>query len=146
MVILIKKIMKALFRKIGNKMQTSYYSKSAKSNSPNLVSIAARAPAFYKGREYKKLAPKYWFFKKYKDDGDEEFYTKAYYEEVLNKLDPKTVYKELGKDSVILCWESSDKFCHRHIVGKWSEEEIECLVSYNSLFEPIENRWELLDL
>jgi len=98
-------------------MKTSYYSKSG--NDPNAVSIAAKCPSFYKGREYKKLAPKYWFFKKYKEDGDEEFYTRHYYEEVLNLLDPKEVYEELGESAVLLCWENKDKFCHRHIVAEW---------------------------
>ena len=104
-------------------MKTSYYSKS--SNDSHAVSIAGKAPAFYKGREYKKLAPKYWFFKKYKEDGDEEFYTKRYYEEVLNKLDVKEVYKELGESAVILCWEAPDKFCHRHIVAEWLSLSLE---------------------
>jgi len=103
-------------------MQTSYYSKNAKN--PNAVSIAAKCPKWYKGREYKKLAPKYWFFKKYKEDGDEEFYTKQYYKEVLHKLNPREVYKELGEDAVILCWESSEKFCHRHIVAEWLSDSI----------------------
>ena len=94
-----------------------FYSKSA--SNPNAVSIAAKSPDFYKGREYKKLAPNYWFFKKYKDDGDEEFYTKQYYKEVLDKLDPKEVYKELGENAILLCWEGKDKFCHRRIVAEW---------------------------
>ena len=98
-------------------MKTSYYSKSA--NNPNAVSIAAKCPDFYKGREYKKLAPKYWFFKKYKDDGDEKFYTEHYYKEVLDKLDAQEVYNELGHDSILLCYETPDKFCHRHIVAEW---------------------------
>ena len=98
-------------------MKTSYYSRSA--TNPLSVSIAGKAPFFSRGREYKKLAPKYWFFKKYKEDGDEDFYYKTYYEEVLNKLDPKKVYKELGEDSILLCWEASGKFCHRHIVSEW---------------------------
>lgn len=99
-------------------MKTSYYSKIG-NDCKNSVSIAAKCPDFYKGREYKKLAPKYWFFQKYKKDGDEEFYTKQYFNEVLNKLDPKIVYKELGEDAILLCWESSEKFCHRRIVGEW---------------------------
>ena len=98
-------------------MRTSYFKLA--SNHENTVSIAGKCPDFYKGREYKELAPKYWFFKKYKKDGDKEFYTKKYYEEVLNKLDPKKVYEELGKDAVILCWEAPGKFCHRHIVAEW---------------------------
>jgi len=98
-------------------MQTSNYTKSA--NDPNAVSIAGKAPEFYKGREYKALAPKYWFFMKYKEDHDEVFYTQAYYDEVLSKLDPKTVYNELGEDAVLLCWEVKGKFCHRRIVAEW---------------------------
>jgi hypothetical protein len=98
-------------------MQTSYYSKSAKN--PNAVSIAARCPEWYKGREYKQLAPKYWFFKKYKEDGDEEFYKEQYQKLVLDFLDPKQVYEELGENAVLLCWEAADKFCHRHLVAEW---------------------------
>ena len=103
-------------------MNTSYYSKNAKN--PNAVSIAAKCPSWYEGREYKVLAPKYWFFKKYKEDGDEEFYVEQYYKEVLNKLDAQKVYEDLGEDAVILCWESSEKFCHRHIVAEWLEKEL----------------------
>jgi len=98
-------------------MNTSYYAKSA--NHPNAVSIAGKAPEWYKGKEYKKLAPKYWFFKKYKRDGDEKFYEEQFQLEVLDKLDPKQVYEDLGEDAVILCWEASGKFCHRHLVAKW---------------------------
>ncbi|KKL22612.1 hypothetical protein LCGC14_2433690, partial [marine sediment metagenome] len=49
------------------------------------VSIASKSPNFYYGREFKKLAPNYWFFKKYKEDGDEDFYTKQYYKEILSE-------------------------------------------------------------
>lgn len=104
-------------------MKTSYYSRVDHKN-PNAVSIAAKCPKWYKGREYKKLAPKYWFFKKYKEDGDEESYTKSYYKEVLNKLNPREIYNELGEDAVILCWEAPDKFCHRHIVADWLSDNL----------------------
>ena len=103
-------------------MNTSYYSKSA--TNPDAISIAARAPNWFRGKEYKALAPKYWFFKKYKDDGDEEFYTEQYKKEVLGPLDPKQVYQDLGKDAVMLCWEAPKKFCHRHIVAEWLQEEL----------------------
>ena len=98
-------------------MQSSYFSKSSKN--PNAVSIAGKAPSWYEGREYKKLAPSYWFFKKYKEDGDKESYIEQYNKEVLDKLDPKEVHEELGEDSVLLCWENSEKFCHRHLVADW---------------------------
>jgi len=102
-------------------MKTSYFSKLSKldKNYSNIVSIAAKCPDFYKGREYKKLAPKYWFFKKYKEDGDSDFYIEQYEKEVLGPLDPREVYKELGEDAVLLCWENKDKFCHRHLVAEW---------------------------
>lgn len=104
-------------------MKTSYYSKSG--NDENAVSIAARSPSFYKGKEYKKLAPMYWFLKKYKEEGDEEFYTRQYRSEILDKLDPKVVYEELGEDAILLCWEGPDKFCHRHLVAKWLSNNLD---------------------
>ena len=109
-------------------MNTSYYSKNAKN--PNAVSIAAKCPNWYDGREYKTLAPNYWFLKAYKDgELSEKEYIECYYEEILNKLDAKKVYEELGGDAVILCWGSSEKFCHRHIVAEWLSKELGIEVS-----------------
>lgn len=98
-------------------MKTSYFAKAK--NLDNIVSIAGKAPAGFKGRQYKKLAPKYWFFKKYKEDGDRSFYTEQYHKEILDRLDPAEVYKDLGENAILLCWERSDKFCHRHLVAAW---------------------------
>jgi len=108
-------------------MNTSNYLKNG--NHPNAVSIAGRAPDWYKGKQYKKLAPKYFFFKKFKDEwdekyGDEEYYIEQYNKEVLSKLDPMKVYEELGGDAVLLCWEKPGEFCHRHIVAKWLSKEL----------------------
>ena len=112
-------------------MNTSYYSKY---KGENAVSIAGKCPVWYKGKEYKKLAPKYWFFKEYKDPSsqfymDEDYYIQNYQKEVLDKLDAKKVYEELGENAVLLCWEKSDKFCHRHLVAKWLEKELGIKVS-----------------
>jgi len=104
-------------------MKTSNFWNIDKNNIEQYVSIAAKCPDWYKGREYKKLAPKYWFFKKYKEDGDEEYYTKQYYKEVLDKLDPEVVFNELGETSIIICWEHN-KFCHRFIVAEWLSKEL----------------------
>jgi hypothetical protein len=103
-------------------MHTSYFYKSGKHK--HSVSIAGKCPLWYTGREYKKLAPKFWFFQKYKEDGDEEFYTIQYKKEVLNVLDPLEVYNELGTESILLCYESPEKFCHRHLVANWFEENL----------------------
>lgn len=103
-------------------MNTSNYAKNA--NNPNAVSIAGKSPEWFNGREYKKLAPRFWFFKKYKEDGDANYYTEKYVEEVLNKLNPQQVYNDLGKDAVLLCWENEDEFCHRHLVAYWLEQNL----------------------
>ena len=107
-------------------MRTSCYSRSGKN--PRAVSIAGRAPDSYAGREYKKLAPKKWFFKEYKLDGDEKKYIKYYYAEVLDKLDPKEVHRDLGEDAVLLCWEKPGKFCHRHIVAEWLRDKLGIII------------------
>lgn len=103
-------------------MNTSYFAKSG--NHPNAVSIAGKSPKGYKGRQYKKLAPKFWFFRKYKEDGDKEFYTEQYYKLVLNFLDPKKVFEDLGTHAIILCYEKPGDFCHRHIVAQWLKDKL----------------------
>jgi len=103
-------------------MYTSYFAIS--NTHPNAVSIAGRAPEWYHGREYKKLAPTLSIFKKYKADGDTLYYTEHYYKEVLQKLDPKKVFEELGPHAVLLCYETPGKFCHRHLVAKWLSDEL----------------------
>jgi hypothetical protein len=103
-------------------MNTSYYAK--RQTLVNPVSIAGKAPTWYKGRQYKKLAPKFWFFQKYKLDHDEVFYTKCFYDEVLCELDSKTVFEELGEDATLLCWEKSGQFCHRRLVAEWLQNNL----------------------
>lgn len=103
-------------------MNTSYFGKS--SGHPRAVSISGKAPEDFHGREYKQLAPKYWFFKKYKLDGDAEFYTAQYQAEVLDLLDPKEVLRDLGEDAVLLCYEKPGQFCHRRLVAEWLEEKL----------------------
>ena len=103
-------------------MQTSYF---AKYKGDNGVSIALYTPKWFKGRTYKKLAPtsKLLFDYKNKKISDIE-YIEIYKRDVLKKLNPKQVYEELGKDSVLLCFEKVGSFCHRHIVALWLEEEL----------------------
>lgn len=107
---------------------TSYYANMKKITArfPNLVSIsiAAKHPRGYDGLEYKKLAPKYDFFKKWKENHDNEYYIKEYNRQVLNTLNPKLVVEELymiskNKDIVLLCYEKPNDFCHRHLVADW---------------------------
>lgn len=104
-------------------MKTSYFSKSGKDE--NAVAISQKVPPGYNGRTYKKLAPPWELVRKYKSGSvEEKMFEQMYRKEVLNKLDSAQVVKDLGADAVLLCWEGSDKFCHRRIVAMWLEEEL----------------------
>ena len=104
---------------------TSYFAK-LKSLPDNIVpiSICGKAPDWYKGLQYKKLAPKYDFFMKWKENHDNDYYIKCFNEQVLDKLDPMRVYQELcslakSDDIALICYEKSSDFCHRHLVANW---------------------------
>jgi len=83
-------------------------------------SISLYPPKFYVGKQYKNLAPTFWILSKYKRDHDEDAYIKSYYSEVLSKLDPEKIYKELD-GSILLCYEKKEDFCHRFLVADWLE-------------------------
>lgn len=123
---------------------TSYYAMIKKFPSNVIpISIAGIAPKGYKGLQYKKLAPKYSFFSKWKENHDNEYYIKNYNELVLKDLDPasvvadlysmlpdpaKTFLKNESGDApwtnddchiALVCYEKSGDFCHRHLVADW---------------------------
>ena len=97
------------------------------------VSICAKVPTWYEGLQYKKLAPKYDFFMKWKENHDNDYYIKCFNEQVLNELNVVTVIKDLinlmPKDSIseyslnkticLVCYEKPEDFCHRHLVADW---------------------------
>ena len=108
------------------KIYTSYFS-----NIKNLnvvpISISGNPPKGYSGLEYKKLAPKYSFFKIWKETGDNNYYIRHFNQDVLDKLDANIVYKELeelseGKDIALICYEKPEDFCHRHLVNEWLQK------------------------
>lgn len=100
------------------------------------VSICGKAPDWYKGIQYKRLAPKYDFFMQYKEDGDESYYVKCYDERVTGILNADQVVKEIysllsepdkEKDIALICYEKPSDFCHRHLVAEWlNENGYEC--------------------
>jgi hypothetical protein len=106
-------------------MQTSYFAIS--SGIPNAVSIAAKAPEFFIGKEYLPLAPTWKIFSDYKLNKNKNLYIERYVEEILFPLNPEEIYKEL-QYSILLCWETPDKFCHRRIVAKWLEDSLKIKV------------------
>lgn len=105
---------------------TSYFAKikELERNGITPISICAKAPNWYAGLQYKKLAPKYDFFMKWKQTHDNEYYIKCFNEQVLSKLEPMHVYQELcsltNTDKfALICYEKPLDFCHRHLVADW---------------------------
>ena len=112
------------------KIYTSYYAKARKiPDNIVRISIAGKAPAGYTGLEYKKIAPKIGFFLEWKKNKDNEYYIEHYNTEVLANLNAEQVYLDLerlsnGNDCVLLCYEKSTDFCHRHLVADWLLHEL----------------------
>ena len=102
-------------------MKTSYF---AKYRGNEGVCIALYPPKFFKGKHYKALAPTPTLLKQYKEGSiNETKYEQIYRQTTLAQLNAQMVYDEL-KDHVLLCFERSDAFCHRHIVAQWIKEEL----------------------
>ena len=111
---------------------TSYFS-NLKYLPDNIIpiSICGKAPDWYEGLQYKKLAPKFDFFMKWRKNHNNEYYIKCFNEQVLDKLDILTVLRDLidlatknegnmiGKEICLICYESPSSFCHRHLVADW---------------------------
>lgn len=104
---------------------TSYFAK-LKSLPDDVVPIAicGKPPTWYTGLAYKKLAPKYGFFMKWKETHDNDYYIKCFTEQVLDKLNPQQVYIELcelahSSNIALICFEVPSDFCHRHLVADW---------------------------
>lgn len=83
--------------------------------------------ASYEGECMLELAPKESFFRLWRNNigkvserENNEFYMDNFYNQILKKLDPYEVY-ENANNSVLLCYEDNNQFCHRHIVAAWLE-------------------------
>lgn len=88
------------------------------------VAICIYPPIDWTGLQYPALEPDRQSFYAIKAGSiTKEQYEKLYRENILSKLDPKTIY-ETFKNNVLLCWEEPGEFCHRRIVAAWIEENI----------------------
>lgn len=106
-------------------MRTSYFNRYFGKDG---VSIARYSPKWFRGKKYSDLAPPAWLIGMYIGGkvGEAE-YKVLYYQYVLIRLDPATVYADL-KDSVILCHESTG-FCHRFLIAEWLMDELGVVVT-----------------
>lgn len=110
---------------------TSYFAKLKELENHNIIpiSICGKAPDWYKGLQYKKLAPKYGFFMEWKRNHDNEYYIEHFQKEVLDGLDATEVILDFSRmaygfnagenDIALICYEKPSDFCHRHLLAEW---------------------------
>ena len=113
---------------------TSYFAKLKELENHNIIpiSICAKEPDWYKGLQYKKLAPKYGFFMEWKKNHDNDYYIEHFQKEVLDGLDATEVILDFSRmvhgfnvgenDIALICYEKPSDFCHRHLVAEWLNE------------------------
>jgi len=97
-------------------------------DNPVAYCIAAKTPAFFVGRTFKKLVPNWDLVCAYKrGEIDEQVFELLYRTENLSDLDARVLAEELGDEAILCCWERAPNFCHRNIVATWFiENGIEC--------------------
>lgn len=86
--------------------------------------------ANFSGRAFKDLSPKKDFYYNWKNNifklskvENDRYYIKNYIIEVLSNLDSRSIYDYLN-NKILLCYEDSKMFCHRHIVAYWFIDEL----------------------
>jgi hypothetical protein len=96
---------------------TSYFA-SRKYDITKAVSIAKKSICGFDIPIYSDLAPSYDILEEYKERPDQQRYILRYTLEILSRLDPQKVSQDLD-EKVLLCYEKTGDFCHRHIAAKW---------------------------
>lgn len=82
------------------------------------VSISIKPPHWWKGKHYPPLCPTKVMLSMTREEYDRLF------DEILAKLDPATIYNELGGNAVLLCYESPNVYCHRRRCAEWMESAL----------------------
>ena len=83
--------------------------------------------------EYKSLAPNWKLFENLnKKKITEDQFIKLYKEQLFS-LNPKTVYEDIkslvtGFEPILMTGVSKKKFCHRHLVAEWLENELGIII------------------
>ena len=92
---------------------------------PQAVAISRGIPRGWQGRRCKALAPSRDLIKIM----EPERFIPLYRAQVLDKLDPMHVIRDLGGDNfILLCWEAPGEFCHRRVVAAWLRKETGILI------------------
>ena len=89
------------------------------------VAISRGIPRGWQGRRYKALAPPRDLIKIM----EPERFIALYRAQVLDKLDPMQVIREMGGyNFIMVCFEPPGEFCHRRVVAAWLRKRTGVLV------------------
>lgn len=92
---------------------------------PQAVAISRGIPRGWQGRRYKALAPPRDLIKIM----EPERFIPLYRAQVLDRLDPMQVIREMGGDNfIMLCFEPPGEFCHRRVVAAWLRKHTGVLI------------------
>ena len=116
---------------------TSYFGKLKKlPHNYEPICIAKWPPKWFKGKQFSQLAPSKellnWWNGSDKDKDCEITYELQFRKQTLSKLDPIEIEKAIhnlagDKIPVLVCYEKSYDFCHRHLVRNWlNKNGIKC--------------------
>lgn len=102
---------------------TGYYSKVKEYKKAGLVTVSiSRTQPFSVDGKILTLAPEEKILWAHKNgEIDQEEYTRQYLDQ-LEKRGIRNILLDIhffGEDVVLLCWESPEKFCHRHILADY---------------------------
>ena len=83
--------------------------------------------------EYKSLAPNWKLHENLKSKKISEDQFISAYKEQLNSMNPNIVYDDLntlvsGLEPILMTDGSKKKFCHRHLVAEWLENELGIII------------------
>lgn len=111
---------------------TGYYAKTKKYEEAGLlpIGVSGKRPDFFKGLSWLDVAPRKEHFYKWKSGeiSNDEYI--ELYKSWLDSLDKEITsifLKELEEEFdniILLCYEKSGDFCHRHALAAWLEENM----------------------
>ena len=109
---------------------TSYFGNIRKLDKDKCVAICRWLPSWYKGAHYPAVAPTEEMIRRWKSGKQDRDamneYIRTYQKDVLDHLDPVEI-KTILEGKILLCYEKTGDFCHRHLLAHWmNEHNIPC--------------------
>lgn len=116
-------------------ISTGYFSYTKKYNEMGYlpISIARVTPKWFNGAICKDLAPSYDLLSRYKcATVSEEDYKFEYYKMldlITDEVFDKLLLKFDSVNAVLLCYEKSEVFCHRHLLAKYVKNRFNIIIT-----------------